>query len=579
MANLRILKSQLPSISSKVYELGHKVPEVSSITDKFQRASVMLEHAIESIESQHKNIELSKQTIVSLRLEILNCVKEIESTQARDEKSKQSYSEIYSEIHELISQLLDQLDNSKTAKDSCEHLDIIAQMTSAASEIEEQSMRLRGNILVMSQSQNTLDSLQRRLGAIGHNMILCKSFERLKEHFKKSEFDIIIYDAEGAEDYGRSVLEFATKQNEKNYTPVIVMGPLKDTLLINQSMEVGADDFLPKPPNPALLKARINSALLQKEASDRRQKRIQELRSNQENLEKSIAELPEGIAIFDRNSKLVMHNNSYIKMYPHLASFIQQGLKGASFAQIAKANIAASIYDNSFENRQNILENLTKYFSMPTANWREELLSGQTYEAVSYRTPDGGIVLTVSDISKNIKDKEKLEFMAFHDSLTGLANRVLFIKRLEKLIKSADKQESMHAVVNIDLDGFKAVNDTYGHGTGDWVLTQVANRLTRLLREQDTVARFGGDEFCILLENMTSKQQIGSIAERIIDTIRQPYKPDNGDMLEIGSSIGIAIFPGDSNSAEGLIIASDKAMYLAKNSGKGTFKFCGNNDT
>ncbi len=163
-----------------------------------------------------------------------------------------------------------------------------------------------------------------------------------------------------------------------------------------------------------------------------------------------------------------------------------------------------------------------------------------------------------------------------HDALTGLPNRRVFAEVLDKAVAKAKRGASTHAVLIIDLDQFKPVNDLYGHAAGDTVLCKVANRLKDLLRSEDTVARLGGDEFAVILEcppfaDASQKAAI-RFSERAIEAIAQPISHD-GRQVDVGASIGIAICPADGDDADTLLHAADMAMYRAKEAGRGTYRF------
>ena len=162
--------------------------------------------------------------------------------------------------------------------------------------------------------------------------------------------------------------------------------------------------------------------------------------------------------------------------------------------------------------------------------------------------------------------------MALHDGLTGLPNRTLLMERLGQLI-ALSRRESHHvALMFLDLDGFKKVNDTLGHSIGDEVLKTVATRLSGLLRNSDTVARLGGDEFVVLLYNPESSESIAQIGARVIAVLNEPMQFDEVE-ARVGTSIGIAVFRDGTDSAEALLKRADDAMYVAKAAGKNVYRF------
>ena len=176
------------------------------------------------------------------------------------------------------------------------------------------------------------------------------------------------------------------------------------------------------------------------------------------------------------------------------------------------------------------------------------------------------------DITKRWDREQLVQHIAFHDALTGLPNRLLLMERLERLIKMAKRQPRQIALMFLDLDGFKSVNDMFGHDIGDYVLKTIANRFSAELRNSDTVARLGGDEFVILLDNPDSQDNIAAIASRLIEVANEPIHSD-GANVHVGTSIGISIFQQNEQSADQLLKLADDAMYEAKKSGKNMFLF------
>lgn len=156
------------------------------------------------------------------------------------------------------------------------------------------------------------------------------------------------------------------------------------------------------------------------------------------------------------------------------------------------------------------------------------------------------------------------------DALTDLPNRRYLLHKLERLIVTTSEEGRQLAVLFVDLDRFKPVNDTLGHQIGDRVLVEVAIRLKSCVRGSDIVGRLGGDEFLVVLETHSSPQAIALIASNIITTISQPYMIED-QMIKIGASIGVSVFPDDGADADSLILQADKAMYAAKAEGRGCF--------
>ncbi len=177
-----------------------------------------------------------------------------------------------------------------------------------------------------------------------------------------------------------------------------------------------------------------------------------------------------------------------------------------------------------------------------------------------------------TDISVIKEAEDKLNHLAYFDPLTGLPNRMLFSDRLEHEITCAKRSKGLFALLFIDLDRFKTVNDTMGHPMGDELLVKVAQRLGSLIRESDTLSRIGGDEFTIILKDIAREENSGTIASSVVQKMAMRFEIGNADIY-IGASVGIALYPKDANDAETLIRKADAAMYLAKDAGKGMYRY------
>jgi diguanylate cyclase (GGDEF)-like protein/PAS domain S-box-containing protein len=196
--------------------------------------------------------------------------------------------------------------------------------------------------------------------------------------------------------------------------------------------------------------------------------------------------------------------------------------------------------------------------------------------AISAIRDDHGEVTHYIGIFRDItlrKEREtRLQHVFHHDPLTDLPNRVLFLDRLEHSIRRARRLEKQIGLLFIDLDNFKAINDTAGHLAGDRALQEVATRLTSVVRNMDTVARMGGDEFAILLSDITSHEQVAALATRVLDVLSHPIEL-TGRAYTCRCSIGISLGPLRDDDSEHLLERADSAMYLAKRSGGGRYAF------
>jgi diguanylate cyclase (GGDEF)-like protein/PAS domain S-box-containing protein len=214
------------------------------------------------------------------------------------------------------------------------------------------------------------------------------------------------------------------------------------------------------------------------------------------------------------------------------------------------------------------------------------LPTGGTRHSLATYTPnvDNGFVrgffVHVADVTSMKKleislkiEKEKAEILATHDFLTGLPNRVLLMDRISTAISHAKTENGILAVISMDMDHFKSVNDTYGHHEGDLLLIEISKRLKKATRESDSISRIGGDEFIILVQGVQGVEDIECIVHKILDTVNKGYKCHNKIRISPAFSVGIAVYPIDGTTPQELLVSSDNAMYEAKRQGRNRYHF------
>ncbi len=281
---------------------------------------------------------------------------------------------------------------------------------------------------------------------------------------------------------------------------------------------------------------------------------------------KVIETTSEGIIITDPRRQIVVLNEAYCRM----TGYSQKDLLGQDTSRI----FAYSEYS------PNYFVNLIKTL-IESGQWTGEAMllrkNGDVFPASVHmsviRNEAGKItnfVGMVTDITERKRNEEKLRFLANHDPLTGSANRNLFYERLSHSVKLAARNGNRIAVLFMDLDHFKKINDSLGHHVGDLLLKEASERIRRCLRETDTLARLGGDEFTVLLESIQGQESTIPTVQRIIQALNEPFQLDN-HVLYISSSIGISVYPEHGVLPEVLMKHADIAMYNAKSNGRNQY--------
>ncbi len=291
-----------------------------------------------------------------------------------------------------------------------------------------------------------------------------------------------------------------------------------------------------------------------KRMEDQLRQREQEFRSLAENT-------PDTIARHDRECRRIYVNPTLLAAH---------GLSAEQLLGTTPAQIPGGESGLDFERKMREVLTSRKAADYELV-WRDP--TGKVRSALLGMIPevnrDGkitGVLAVGRDITQLIEYREQIHKLAFYDLVTKLANRALFGDRLNQAIAEARWHDTLLGVMLLDLDRFKAVNDTLGHHVGDALLREAAERLSRSVRDYDTVARLGGDEFVVLLPEIRDGQSLSSLAEKIIAALAEPFQLEGKEVF-VGASIGIALYPNDSDDVDGLLKSADLAMYAAKNAG------------
>jgi diguanylate cyclase (GGDEF)-like protein len=297
-----------------------------------------------------------------------------------------------------------------------------------------------------------------------------------------------------------------------------------------------------------------------------RERADREMRLQHVRLGAALGNMSQALCMFDASNRVVVANRRLGEMLAVPGEDIVAGLTVAGLHTLVEARSKLTAADIDL-----LLGGLLR---MREAGERAseviEFSDGRSIAMNFAPMEDGGWLATLEDISARRSIEAKIAHMAHHDALTGLPNRVRFHEKLSEAVARSKRGEPC-AVMFIDLDHFKAVNDTLGHPVGDALLREVTARLVRQVRETDTVARLGGDEFAIVQANVDRPEWTNLLAQRIIDVVTAPYEIDGHD-VRIGTSIGIALAPADGSDPDQLLRNADMALYRAKEAGRGRFR-------
>jgi diguanylate cyclase (GGDEF)-like protein len=291
-----------------------------------------------------------------------------------------------------------------------------------------------------------------------------------------------------------------------------------------------------------------------------------ELKQLNRRVDIALNNMTHGLCMFDAEQRLIVCNTTYVQMYalpPELA-------KPGTLLQ-AIENYRVTVSNAAVANVEQMAVASATQSTLDASAFTQQLMDGRSIAVAQRPMTDGGWVAVHEDITERQRAEAKIAHLARHDVLTNLPNRLQFREHLEQTLARMQPGRGC-AVLCLDLDHFKAINDTLGHPVGDELLKAVATRLVQAMPASDLVARIGGDEFALVHTGVERPEQCSQLASRIIDLIGRPYDLD-GRTVNIGTSIGIAMAPSDGTNADQILKAADMALYLAKGDGRGTHRF------
>ena len=437
-------------------------------------------------------------------------------------------------------------------------------------------------VLAIDDNINLLYSTQALVEANGFQCIIADGGEAGLNLLATTQVDILLLDLSMPDIDGYSVLQ-QIHQQELDIDVIVVSGETSfdsaATVFRN-----GAIDFLPKPYKSAQLISALDNIAHKRELKKNIRLMQAQLEESERRYRFIVSYSPDIIYMIDHKGFFTFINDRITD----LLGYQPEDLIGEHFSSLIHEDDLA-LAEHVFNERrtgdrasQNVELRLKS--TDPDVRSRPfesssiviELCSMGIYENRADGTPYLGTYGVARDISDRKKDQEMIHFQAYHDLLTRLPNRELFLDRLNLSISQAGRNNSKLAVLFLDMDGFKFINDSLGHVIGDSLLQRVAYRLQETLRDTDTVSRIGGDEFNILIPELQNRDEAGLVSQKILDAFSQPILLDHHE-ITISFSIGISLYPDDASSTEELIKNADMAMYHIKGRGKNGYEYFSDN--
>jgi diguanylate cyclase (GGDEF)-like protein len=289
-------------------------------------------------------------------------------------------------------------------------------------------------------------------------------------------------------------------------------------------------------------------------------------RHNEQLLHTILNNMAQGVLLFDSDARLVFCNHPFLRMYGLSNMIVKPGCTVRDLL-----DHCVQVGNFSHDPEDYIVKLVASIAEGRTFGNVVNAIDGRIFSIVNTPVEGGGWLATHEDITDRQRAQEQIAHMARHDALTDLPNRMLLRERLEHELKRVKRGEGL-AVLCLDLDHFKRINDTLGHPIGDQFLKVVADRLRGCVRELDTIARLGGDEFAIIMTQMQHSTDAASLSRRIRESIVKPYQID-GHQIVSDISIGISVAPVDGMEPDRLLKNADLALYGAKTEGRGTYRF------
>jgi len=429
-------------------------------------------------------------------------------------------------------------------------------------------------ILVVDDEPLLRDSLRDILLQNGYEASTARNGRDALVQIARQHFDAILLDLFMPDIHGTEVLDFIARRGLD--TPVIVVSGDDSVDSVINALRGGAQDFLRKPYQPDEMLKRVGNVIQRRRLELENRSVLQQMEQSEKWHRFLVNSSPDFIYTLDCEGRFTFVNDRV------------ESLLGYKHDELLGQHYTAVVFDDDFNQAQYVFnerrtgKRASRYVELrlkckdcSRSNGSEGRILVVELNAIGmYEQPDNkfasrylGTYGVAKDISERKKAEETIHYQAYHDLLTGLPNRVLFKDRLNLAIAQARRNSEMFAVMCLDMDHFKVVNDTLGHVVGDELLLAVTARLHGCLREGDTLARMGGDEFCLLLPQISGIEVVGNIAEKVTVALSKPFHIDHRELFAT-VSIGVSLYPADGETGDSLIKHADIALYHAKTCGR-----------
>lgn len=432
-------------------------------------------------------------------------------------------------------------------------------------------------ILVVDDQNSNLIALEAVFEGEPVDLVKASSGAEALKIMLQRDFALVLLDVQMPDLDGFEVAEIMRSNPRTESTPIIFLTAIsKEQRYIFRGYETGAVDYLFKPIDAAILRSKVRVFLELERKNRSLRESLRLLQQERDHNQTLLRSLSEGLLGITQSGNVFYANPTAEEML------------GKSLSDLIGRRLSDIFHltDEDGEPANWSFPELLSSCGRGDRVHRDDLFMNREGQLIAVeisanplmpneveRYGVAGVVVVFRDVSGRRQNEKALTRKATSDALTGLCNRAEFERLLGERVAEANRRETSIAVLYIDLDRFKGINDSLGHHVGDQVLKAAAKRLQESARQSDIVARLGGDEFVMVLESSEPRRAASLVSGKVLQAFARVVDVEDGSKLQIGTSVGIAIYPDDSTHSEDLLKCADKAMYQAKSAGRNTYRF------